>query len=129
MANGHVTIELRKQMLLMRAAVERVELAQQMLDVRRAATVSALVRNALPGDSTRGFAGRMFETMMRYPFLTSAASLIAAQFRFPILKAATKWGGLATVGYKLWEFWLKQHPETRRRFANFPLLRSRFRDS
>jgi hypothetical protein len=129
MANGHVPIKLRKQMLLMRAAVERVELAQQMLDVRRAATVSAIVRNAIPGDGARSLASRVLETMLRYPFLTSGASLVAAQFKFPILRIATKWGGLATIAYKLWELWLKQHPETRRRFARIPLLRSRVHES
>ena len=126
---ANVPIKLRKQMLLMRAAVERVELAQQVIDLRHAATVSAIVRNAMPGDRSRGLASRVFETMLRYPFLTSGASLLAAQFRFPILKAATKWGGLATVGYKIWESWLKYHPETRRRFAKYPfLVRSRSRD-
>ena len=122
-----VPLKLRKQMLLMRAAVERVELAQQVLDVRRAATISAIVRNAMPGDRSRSLASRAFEMIKRYPFATSAASLIAAQFKFPILKAAAKWGGVATVGYKLWEAWNKQHPETRRRLLNLPLFRGRAR--
>ena len=46
----------------------------------------------------------------RYPFITSATSLLAARFKFPVLAAATKWGGAATVGYKLWELWQKNHP-------------------
>ena len=109
MAGSQIPLKLRKQMLLMRAAVERVELAHHVLDVRRAATVSAIVRNAMPGDRTRSVASRAFEVIKRYPFITSATSLLAARFKFPILAAATKWGGAATIGYKLWELWQKNH--------------------
>ncbi|MEO8936298.1 MAG: hypothetical protein ABI277_01745 [Burkholderiaceae bacterium] len=108
MAESQVPLKLRKQMLLMRAAVERVELAQQMLDLRRASTLSAIVRNAMPGDRSRSLASRAFDVIKRYPFVASATSMLAARFKFPILAAATKWGGIATVGYKLWELW-QQH--------------------
>ena len=107
---AQVPLKLRKQMLLMRAAVERVELAHHILEVRQAATLSAIVRNAMPGDRTRSLASRAFEMIKRYPFITSATSLLAARFKFPVLAAATKWGGAATVGYKLWELWQKNHP-------------------
>jgi len=104
---AQVPLKLRKQMLLMRAAVERVELAHHILQVRQAATISAIVRNAMPGDRTRSLASRAFDVVKRYPFIASATSLLAARFKFPILAAATKWGGAATVGYKLWELWQK----------------------
>ena len=107
---AQVPLKLRKQMLLMRAAVERVELAHHILEVRQAATISAIVRNAMPGDRTRSLASRAFDVIKRYPFITSATSLLAARFKFPVLAAATKWGGAATVGYKLWELWQKNHP-------------------
>lgn len=113
MAQSQVPLKLRKQMLLMRAAVERVELAQHVLDVRRAATVSAIVRNALPGDRSRSLASRAFEMVKRYPFVASAASLVATRFKLPILGFATKWGGAATVGYKLWQAWQKSHGPSR----------------
>lgn len=112
MAETHVPLKLRKQMLLMRAAVERVELAHRMLDVRRAATVSAIVRNAMPTDTTRGLATRALDFLKKYPFATSAVSLVAARFKFPLLKAATKWGGLATIGYKLYELWKEKQTKT-----------------
>ncbi len=105
MADTPVPLKLRKQMLLMRAAVERVELAQHVLEVREAATLSAIVRNAMPGNRSRSAASRAFDTLKRYPFLASALSLVAARFKLPILKAATKWGGVATIGYKLWTLW------------------------
>ncbi len=111
MAESHIPLKLRKQMLLMRAAVERVELAHHMLDVRSAATFSAIVRNAMPGDRSRSVASRAFDMVKRYPFIASATSLLAARFKFPILAAATKWGGAATVVYKLWDMWQK-HRET-----------------
>lgn len=107
MAESHTPLKLRKQMLLMRAAVERVELAQHVLELRRAATLSAIVRNAMPGDRSRSLASRAFDLIKRYPFLTSATSLVASRFKLPILRIATKWGGAATVIYKLWGMWQK----------------------
>lgn len=107
MAESHTPLKLRKQMLLMRAAVERVELSQHLLELRRAATLSAIVRNAMPGDRTRTLASRAFDLIKRYPFLASATSLVASRFKLPILKLATKWGGAATVIYKLWGLWQK----------------------
>jgi len=116
MAGANIPLKLRKQMLLMRAAVERVELAQHVMDVRAAATISAIVRNALPGDRSRSLASRALDLVRSYPFVASAASIVAARIKFPILAAATKWGGLATVGYKLWDLWSKDHPGAASRF-------------
>ena len=109
MAHAHVPLKLRKQMLTMRAAVERVELAHHLSEVRRAATVSAIVRNALPGDRSRSWASRAIDLAKRYPFITSAASLIAARFKFPLLTTAAKLGGAAALGYKLWDLWQQHH--------------------
>jgi threonine/homoserine/homoserine lactone efflux protein len=125
MLQSQVPLKLRKQMLLMRAAVERVELAQSVLDVREAATISAIVRNALPGDRSRSLSSRVFEVIKRYPFMTSAASLLAARFRFPILAAVTKWGGAATIGYKLWELWRKHHPDAGDGMSRLRMLAAR----
>jgi hypothetical protein len=105
MAHSPVPLKLRKQMLLMRAAVERVELAQHVLDVREAATLSAIVRNALPGDRSRNVASRLFDLLKSHPVVTSAVSIVAARFKIPIIAFAAKWGGAATIGYKLWELW------------------------
>jgi hypothetical protein len=44
--------------------------------------------------------------------VASAASLIASRFRIPLLASAAKYGGLAALGYKLWELWREQHPST-----------------
>ena len=111
MAHTHVPLQLRKQMLTMRAAVERVELAHHLSEVRRAATVSAIVRNAMPGDRSRSWASRAIALAKRYPFITSAASLIAARFKFPLLTSAAKIGGVAALGYKLWELWQQHQPD------------------
>lgn len=113
MAASQAPLKLRKQMLLMRAAVERVELSEHILELRRAATISAIVRNAMPGDRSRSLASRAFDLIKRYPFIASATSLLAARFKFPLLAAATKWGGAATIGYKLWELWQKSRLGTR----------------
>ncbi len=115
MAGSNVPLKLRKQMLLMQAAVERVELAHHLLDLRQAATVSAIVRNAMPGDRSRSLAARAFDVLKRYPFVTSAASLLATRFKFPLIAAATKWGGAATVVYKLWDLWRKNAQDTVRK--------------
>ena len=113
MAHSHVPLKLRKQMLLMRAAVERVELAHHLSEVRRAATFNAIVRNALPGDRSRGWWSRALEVAKRYPFITSAASLIAARYKFPVLATAAKLGGVAALGYKLWGLWQHQQAPSR----------------
>jgi len=110
MSVSNVPLKLRKQMLLMRAAVERVELAHHMMELRRAATLSAIVRNALPNDRSRSWWSRALEVAKRYPFVTSAASLIASRFKIPLLGSAAKYGGLAAIGYKLWELWREHHP-------------------
>lgn len=109
MADSPVPLKLRKQMLLMRAAVERLELAHHLGEVRRAATLNAIIRNALPGDRSRSWWSRALELAKRYPFITSAASLIAARFKFPIATTLAKWGGAAALGYKLWNLWQQQH--------------------
>ena len=114
MNDTHAPLKLRKQMLLMRAAVERVELARTLDDLRRAATLSAIFRNAMPSDRTRSFAARVVELVKRYPVVTSAASLIATRFPIPILRRAIKWGGLATLGYRLWLLWQNRNSAPRR---------------
>ena len=111
MSQSQIPLKLRKQMLLMRAAVERVELAQHVLDVRQAATISAVVRNAMPGGRSRHLASRALGLVTRFPFAASALSLVASRFKLPLLGFATKWGGAATVGYKIWDAWKKTHPE------------------
>ena len=123
MAESHTPLKLRKQMLLMRAAVERVELSQHVLELRRAATLSAIVRNAMPGDRSRSLASRAFDLVKRYPLLTSATSLIASRFKLPILRMATKWGGAATVVYKLWGLWQKAQAGRIKPAARVPVSR------
>lgn len=114
MSRSHTPLQLRKQLLVMRAAIERIELAAHMDDLRRAATLSAIFRNALPSDKTRGYASQLFELIKRHPGLASAASLIAARFKFPIVGVAVKWGGIAVLGHRLWKLWLEHDGETRR---------------
>lgn len=114
MSRSDTPLKLRKQMLLMRAAVERIELAQHLDDLRRAATLSAIFRNSMPSAHARTFAARVVELVKRYPFVTSAASLIAARFPLPVLKLAVKWGGIATFCYRLWLLWQKHQSERRR---------------
>ena len=50
----------------------------------------------------------------RFPFLASAVSLVASRFKLPILKVATKWGGAATVGYKLYDLWKEKQAKDAR---------------
>jgi len=115
MASGTVPLKLRKQVLQMRAAVERVEFVHHLNEVRRAATVSAIVRNALPNARSRSWVSRGVDLAKRYPFITSAASLVASRFKIPLFKSAVKWGGVATLGYKLWDAWQAQQRTTRMR--------------
>lgn len=113
---AHVPLKLRKQMLLMRAAVERVELAHHIGEVRRAATLHAIIRNALPTPSnrSRNWMQQGMDVVKRYPFVTSAVSLVATRFKIPLLKTAVKWGGMVGLGYKLYEAWQVQQRFTGR---------------
>lgn len=124
---------LRKELLLVRASVERAEMAEALLDVRSAVTNFSWLRFIVPGFAGGrgsglaglGGLGSMGALLKEYPILSSLASLVLAKpLRSGLASAvrpAIKWGGLAFTaweGYRVWQQMRRQRdpaPGGRRR--------------
>ncbi|MFM0427908.1 DUF3318 domain-containing protein [Paraburkholderia aspalathi] len=110
---------LRKELLLVRADVERMELAQATIELRQAVTHFSWLKFILPGfggmrvgrGSKAGFlnAGSIGALLKQYPLVSSIASLVLAKpLRATIAagaKPALKWGSLALAGWEAYRIW------------------------
>jgi hypothetical protein len=120
--------ELRKELLIARADVERMEMRQATVDLRESVTHFSFLRFLMPGGGSRrssrrggassgGGIGGMLSSLLgggggigllfkQYPIIGSLASLVLTKpVRTKILhgaKPALKWGGL---GFAAWEAW------------------------
>lgn len=108
---------LRKELLLVRASVERAEMAEAVLDLRATVTNFSWLRFVVPGFSRTG-AGRgagagvgasLGTLLKQYPLLSSLASLILAKpLRTSLVSVARpiiKWGGLAFTAWEAYRVW------------------------
>ena len=102
---------LRKELLIVRADVERMELAQATLDLRRAVTHFSWLKFVVPGFSAmpwgrrRGGAASGIGVLLKeYPLISSIVSLVLAKpirnSVFATAKPMLKWG---SVGLAAWE--------------------------
>ncbi len=104
---------LRKELLIVRADVERMELAQATLELRHAVTHFSWLKflvpgfgaaSAMPWGRRRGAAGGIGALLKEYPLISSIVSLVLAKpIRHTVLgaaKPALKWG---SVGLAAWE--------------------------
>lgn len=105
---------LRKELLLVRADVERMELAQATIEIRQAVTHFSWLKFLVPGlaglragsGSKGGIlnAGSIGALLKQYPLISSIASIILAKpLRATIAasaKPALKWGSLALAGWE-----------------------------
>ncbi|MFM0190210.1 DUF3318 domain-containing protein [Paraburkholderia nemoris] len=110
---------LRKELLLVRADVERMELAQATIELRQAVTHFSWLKFILPGfggmrvgrGSKASFlnAGSIGALLKQYPLVSSIASLLLAKpLRATIAagaKPALKWGSLALAGWEAYRIW------------------------
>ncbi len=112
---------LRKELLLVRASVERAEMAVSIIELRESVTHFSWLRFLVPGfgraaASASGSTGAMgalgggFGNLLKqYPLLSSLISLVVAKpLRDGIASAAkpvVKWGGLAFTAYEAWRVW------------------------
>ncbi|MFL9885454.1 DUF3318 domain-containing protein [Paraburkholderia agricolaris] len=110
---------LRKELLLVRADVERLELAQATIELRQAVTHFSWLKFIVPGfgglrvgrGSKAGFlnAGSIGALLKQYPLISSIASLILAKPLRATLaasaKPALKWGGLALAAWEAYRIW------------------------
>ena len=111
---------LRKELLLVRADVERMELAQATIELRQAVTHFSWLKFIVPGfggvrvgrGSKASFlnAGSIGALLKQYPVISSIASLVLAKpLRATVAagaKPVLKWGSLALAaweGYRIWQ--------------------------
>lgn len=111
-------LQARKELLQMRAALERIELAEQALAVKRAAAPLALLRAVWPGVAAgwrgrEGGLGLAFALLRRYPVVSSVLSLIAAKRGLGFVGRVAKWGGLAAAGWSAYRAWRLVRREAR----------------
>ncbi|WP_269505335.1 DUF3318 domain-containing protein [Burkholderia sp. IMCC1007] len=102
---------LRKELLILRSEVERLELVEAAAEVRHAVTRFSWLKILVPGLSTGRFSqsaktlnASLGQLVNQYPMLSSLASLVLAKPMRSLLRAsagpALKWG---TVGFAAWE--------------------------
>ncbi|MDR6444907.1 hypothetical protein J2794_000996 [Paraburkholderia terricola] len=110
---------LRKELLLVRADVERMELAQATIELRQAVTHFSWLKFILPGlggvrvgkgsKSSLINAGTIGVLLKQYPLISSIASLVLAKpLRATVAagaKPALKWGGLALAAWEAYRIW------------------------
>jgi hypothetical protein len=108
---------LRKELLLVRASVERAEMAASMIELRESVTHFSWLRLLVPGfgraatgaSNLSGMSAGLGNLLKQYPLLSSLVSFVVAKpLRDSIASAAkpvVKWGGLAFTAYEAWRVW------------------------
>jgi hypothetical protein len=107
---------LRKELLLVRADVERMELLQATIDLRRAVTHFSWLRFIVPGfggmgrgSKKKGASVGIGGLLKQYPLLSSLASLLLAKpLRTTVTASARpvlKWGSLALAAWEAYRIW------------------------
>ena len=125
---------LRKELLIARADVERMELAQASADLRYKVSHFSVLNLLIPGRRKRGraaggsgfmsglsglfgSAGGLGLLLKQYPVVSSLASLVLAKpVRSRLLASAKpllKWGGLGLLGWEAYRVWkqMKSRPD------------------
>jgi hypothetical protein len=104
---------LRKELLIVRASVERAELAETIVELRETVTHFSWLKFLVPGfgraRSVAAAGAGIGSLLKQYPLLSSIASLIVAKpLRSSLVSAARpliKWGGLAFTAWEAWRVW------------------------
>lgn len=107
---------LRKELLIVRADVERAELAESVTQVREAVTHFSWLRLLIPGlgksrGGTRGgtLGAGIGSLLKQYPLLSSIASLLIAKpLRTRVVSTARpllKWAGIALTAWEAYRVW------------------------
>ncbi|MGF6983084.1 hypothetical protein QFZ99_002561 [Paraburkholderia atlantica] len=117
---------LRKELLLVRADVERVELAQAAFELRQAVTHFSWLKFVIPGfggvrvgkgSKARVLnAGTIGALLKQYPFISSVVSLLLAKpLRATVVRSARpalKWGSLALGAWEAFRIWQQMKNES-----------------
>lgn len=103
---------LRKELLIVRAGVERAEMAEAIVELRGTAAHFSWLRFLVPGLSrsqSGGLGSGLGNLLKQYPLLSSLASLILAKpLRSSVVSVArplVKWGGLAFTAWEAYRVW------------------------
>jgi len=110
---------LRKELLLVRSDVERMEFAQATIEFRQAVTHFSWLKFIVPGfagmragsGSKAGIlnAGSLGALLKEYPIISSIVSLVLAKpLRSTVVgsaKPVLKWGSLALAGWEAYRIW------------------------
>ncbi|HDR9354898.1 TPA: DUF3318 domain-containing protein [Burkholderia vietnamiensis] len=113
---------LRKELLILRSEVERLELAEAAADMRHAVTRFSWLKVFIPGLSTAKFGqsakslnASIGQLVNQYPMLSSLASLVLAKPVRSLLRAtggpALKWGTLGFAAWEIYQIWKQSRDE------------------
>ncbi|GGX28946.1 hypothetical protein GCM10007242_39180 [Pigmentiphaga litoralis] len=109
MSDPRSRLTTRKELLLARASIERMEFAAHVGRVKSAATPSSLIRLALPARmlSQQGpaIALSLFQNLRRYPIVSSAVSMLLARVASGGVFKLAKLGGVAAVAMQAYKIW------------------------
>jgi len=116
---------LRKELLLVRADVQRMELAQATVDLRHAVTHFSWLRFVVPGfagmrwGKAKGAGAAIAALLKEYPLIISIASLLLARpLRATVMASAKpvlKWGSLALAAWEAYRIWQQMKEDSRRK--------------
>jgi hypothetical protein len=116
---------LRKELLMVRADVERMELAQATVDLRQAVTHFSWLKFVVPGfagmrwGKARDAGAGIGALLKEYPLISSIASLLLAKpLRSTVAagaKPVLKWGSLALAAWEAYRIWQQMKNESRGR--------------
>lgn len=114
---------LRKELLLVRADVERMELAQATVDLRQAVTHFSWLKFLVPGfagmrwGKAKGAGAGIRALLKEYPLISSIASLLLAKpLRATVAAGAKpllKWGSLGLAAWEAYRIWQQMKNESR----------------
>lgn len=103
---------LRKELLIVRAGVERAEMATAIVELRETVTRFSWLSFLVPGAGRphgRGLGAGLGNLLSQYPLLSSLISLIVAKPLggrvFSAVRPIVKWGGLAFTAWEAWRAW------------------------
>lgn len=109
---------LRKELLIVRADVERIEFAQATRDLREAVTHFSWLKFIIPGFASTagrwrgrrgGAAGTLGALLKEYPLISSIVSMVLAKpLRQTVAagaKPALKWGSVVLGLWEGWRIW------------------------
>ncbi|RFU45913.1 DUF3318 domain-containing protein [Paraburkholderia sp. DHOC27] len=113
---------LRKELLLVRADVERMELAQATVDLRQAVTHFSWLKFVVPGFAgmrwgKRSGAGAGIGALLKeYPLISSIVSMLLAKpLRATVVAGAKpvfKWGSLGLAAWEAFRIWQQMKKES-----------------